>query len=125
CAMLLCFRCRLLRQRQLTAEFVALLLQTCQFLFKSDVPRVFFTASCFPLFTRLGLHRFRFHDLSSLVRRHLLKARFELLSLLTLLLQVGPIVLEFGSISKNASSQFLALLLLPFERFAQSGGLSR
>src|SRR2546422_645104 len=128
CAVLLGFRSRLLRQRQLTAEFVVLLLQTGQFLFKSNAPRAFFKASRFrgiPLFGRLGLHRFRFHDLASLVRRHLLKARFDLLSLCTLMLQGGPNLLQFRSISKNARSQFLALLLLLFERFAQSGSLSR
>src|SRR2546429_393139 len=95
CAVLLGFGSRLLRQRQLAAEFVALLLQTGQFL--SNIPRAFFKASRLrgiPLFARLALHRFRFHDLSSLVRRHLLKARFELLSLLTLLLQLGPNLLQ-------------------------------
>ena len=124
--MLLALGSRLLRQRQLTAEFVVLLLQTGPFLFKSTAPRVFFTASRLrgiPL--RLGLHRFRFHDLASLVRRHLLMARFDLLSLCTLMLQGGPNLLQFRSISKNARSQFLALLLLLFERFAQSGSLSR
>ena len=126
--MLLGFGSRLLRQRQLAAEFVALLLQAGQFLFKSNAPRALFKASRFrgiPLFARLGLHRFRFHDLASLVRRHLLKARSDLLSLCTLMLQGGPNLLQFRSISKNARSQFLALLLLLFERFAQSGSLSR
>src|SRR5439155_7947043 len=57
CTVLLALGSRLLRQRQLAAEFVALLLQTGPFLFKSTAPRVFFTASRLrgiPL--RLGLH---------------------------------------------------------------------
>src|SRR5438105_546140 len=83
--------CCRLRRRQLAARFLALLLHAVQFL--SNAPRAIFNASRFrgiPLFARLGPHRFRFHDPSSLVRRHLLKLRFELFSLLTLLLQGGP-----------------------------------
>src|SRR5439155_458908 len=126
CTVLLALGSRLLRQRQLAAEFVALLPQAGPFL--SNAQRVFFKASRLrgiPLFARPGLHRFRFHDLASLVRRHLLNARSDLLSLCTLMLQGGPTLLQVRSIIKNARSQFLALLLLLFERLTEGGSLGR
>jgi len=114
--------------RHLVAEFVAQLSQTDQFLFKSAAPMVSSrqTASvcstaafrCGQLFDQIRLPAALFRGLFlqvGLVRRHLLKFRLELLSLLTLLLEGGSNLIQFHPIRKNARRQFLALLLLLFQ----------
>ena len=91
--------------------------QTGHFLFKSDASLAFLTARCFrgiPLFARPGLHLFPFRDQFlefGLVCRHLLKVRFELLSLLTLLFQLDSGAFQTFTRLRQARLQSRTVLL--------------